>query len=131
MAIYSHPKTLRQLSRFDTLSTSRKIAYDGTTSVCRHKKLGYITLLPLGLAPTVPSTPPAKDVVTKAVAKHYGLNTAIILRRYKAPYLWYAKAIGNQRQGDDFINCLDDENGIPIPFLAALYPILTSNSVYY
>ena len=107
------------------------MAHDGTTSVCRHKKLGRIMLLPLGLAPTVSSTPLAKDVVTKAVAKHYGLDTAIILRYREVPYLWYTKAIGNWRQGDDFIDCLNDENSIPISSLAALHPILTSNSVYY
>ena len=92
MAICSHPKTLHWLSRFDTLSTSRKMAYDGTTSVRRHKKSGHITLLPLGLAPTILSSPPTKNVVTtEAVAKHYGLNTAIILRRHEVPYLWYTK----------------------------------------
>ena len=73
------------------------MAYDGTTSVRRHKKSGRTILLPSGLAPTVPSTLLAKDVVAKAVAKYRGLDTAIILRRRKAPYLWYAKAIGNWR----------------------------------
>ena len=87
MAIYSHHKTPGWLPRFDTLSTSRRMAYDGTTSVRRHKKSGRTILLPSGLAPTVPSTPPAKDVVAKAIAKHYGLDTAIILRRHETPYL--------------------------------------------
>ena len=64
------------------------MARDGTTSVRRHKKLRRTIVLPSSLAPAVPSTPPAKDVVAaKAVAKHYGLNTAIILRRYEVPYL--------------------------------------------
>ena len=73
------------------------MAYDGTTSVRRHKKSGHATLLPSGLAPAVPSTPPAEDVVAEAVAEHRGLDTAIILRRREAPYLWCAKAIGNWR----------------------------------
>ena len=63
------------------------MAHDGTTSIRHHKKLGRIILLPLGLAPTVPSTPLAKDVVAKAITKYRGLNTAIILRRREAPYL--------------------------------------------
>ena len=74
------------------------MAYDSTTSIRRYKKLERIILLPLGLAPTVPSVPPTEDVVTaKAVAKHRGLNTAIILRRREVSYLWYTKAIGNWR----------------------------------
>ena len=97
MAIRSYPKTLGWLSRFNTLSTSRRIAYNGTISVCRYKKLRRVTLLPLGLAPIVLSTPLSKDVVAKAVAKHYSLNIAIILCRHEAPYLWYTKAIGNWR----------------------------------
>ena len=96
MAIYSYPETLYWLSRFDTLSTSGRITHDSTTSVCRYKKSRRTTLLPLGLAPTVPSTPLAKDVVTtKAVPKYCSLNTAIILYRHEVPYLWYTKAIGN------------------------------------